>query len=254
MLTSLVNDLDLLGEDIVLVIDDYQFISSPAVHDAAAFLIEHAPINFHLLFASRSDPPLPITRLRGRGHTVELRASDLRFTSSEAAEFLNDVMGLGLDLGSVSVLAERTEGWIAGLQMAALSLRDRKYSDDFIRGFSGTNRYILDYLVEEVLAGQPAEIQNFLLCTSILERLSAPLCEAVLQVQNPADPISRASPSDCQQILERLDKANLFLVPLDEERKWYRYHHLFADLLRLRLEQAHPGLKRAAAPAGFRLV
>jgi LuxR family maltose regulon positive regulatory protein len=180
VLTSLINDLDVAGGEIALVLDDYQFIRSQAVHEAVAFLLEHCPRPFHLVIASRSDPPLPLARLRARGQTVELRTADLGFTELEAAQFLNDVMGLHLDAGSVAVLKERTEGWIAGLQMAALSMRNRKDVLGFIEGFSGTNRYILDYLLEEVLASQPPEIQRFLLYTSILERLTAPLCDAVL--------------------------------------------------------------------------
>ena len=180
VVTSLINDLDTASGEIVLVLDDYQFIKSQAVHEAVAFLLEHCPRTLHLVIASRSDPPLPLARLRARGQTVELRTADLRFTEPEAAQFLNDVMGLRLDAGSVAMLEERTEGWIAGLQMAALSMRDREDVRGFIEGFSGTNRYILDYLLEEVLAGQPPEIQRFLLDTSILERLTAPLCDAVL--------------------------------------------------------------------------
>src|SRR5512136_706157 len=183
VLTSLINDLDTAGEGIALVLDDYQFISSQAVHEQVAFMLEHCPKTFHLVIATRSDPPLPLARLRARGQTVELRAADLSFTEPEAAQFLNDGMGLRLDAGSVAALQERTEGWIAGLQMAALSMRDRKDIVGFIEGFSGTNRYILDYLLEEVLAGQSPEIQRFLLYTSILERLTAPLCEAVLEVE-----------------------------------------------------------------------
>ncbi|OGN93763.1 MAG: hypothetical protein A2Y88_11095 [Chloroflexi bacterium RBG_13_48_10] len=245
VLTSLVNDLDTTGREIVLVLDDYQFISSQAVHEEVAFLLEHCPNTFHLVIASRSDPPLPLVRLRARGKTVELRAADLRFTELEAAQFLNDVMGLRLNAGSIAVLEERTEGWITGLQMAALSMRDRKDVSSFIQGFSGTNRYILDYLLEEVLASQQPEIQRFLLYTSILERLTAPLCEAVL-VAGKLDGwiIDKLSANfqptnhlNCQSILEYLERANLFLVPLDDERIWYRYHHLFADLLKARLQQ-----------------
>jgi LuxR family maltose regulon positive regulatory protein len=178
---------------------------------------------------------------------VELRAADLRFTESEAAQFLNQVMGLHLDASSVAALAERTEGWVAGLQMAAISLRERQDVSRFIEGFSGTNRYILDYLLEEVLANQPPDIQAFLLCTSILERLSAPLCEIVLEFGRQKNQVisaifSRDSLLDCQAIIERLERGNLFLEPLDDERQWYRYHHLFADLLRHRLDQAYPGL------------
>jgi LuxR family maltose regulon positive regulatory protein len=250
ILTSLINDLDIAHQEIILVLDDYQFISSQAVHEAVAFLLEYCPNTFHLLVASRSDPLLPLARLRARGRTVELRAADLRFTESEAAQFLNGIMGLHLDAGSIAVLEERTEGWIAGLQMAALSMRDRADMTGFIEGFSGTNRYILDYLLEEVLASQPPEIQCFLLCTSILERLTAPLCDALLGVEKleswKVDRLSETfQPSDlpiCQQFLEYLERVNLFLVPLDDERQWYRYHHLFADLLRARLDQLYPGL------------
>ena len=246
VLTSLINDLDTAGREIVLVLDDYQFISSQAVHEAVAFLLEHCPDTFHLVIATRSDPPLPLARLRARGQTVELRAADLRFTEPEAAQFLNDVMGLRLDAGSVAVLEERTEGWIAGLQMAALSMRDREDVRGFIEGFSGTNRYILDYLLEEVLASQPPEIQRFLLYTSILERLTAPLCDAVLAndegSEREGDDRSTRSESlslrQSASILEYLERANLFLVPLDDERHWYRYHHLFADLLRTQLQKS----------------
>ena len=195
ILTCLINDLDAIDREFVLVLDDYHFINSQAVHDEVTFLLEHCPRTFHLVIATRSDPPLPLARLRARGQTVELRAAELGFTEPEAAQFLNDVMGLGLDAGSVAALEERTEGWIAGLQMASialqshLSMRDRGDASGFIEGFSGTNRYILDYLLEEVLAGQPPEIQRFLLHTSILERLTAPLCEAVLEVDMPAGSI-----------------------------------------------------------------
>jgi LuxR family maltose regulon positive regulatory protein len=262
VLTSLINDLDTIGREIALVLDDYQYMSSPAVHEELAFLLEHCPNTLHLVIASRSDPPLPLARLRARGQMVELRAADLRFTEPEAAQFLNEVMGLRLDEGSVSVLEERTEGWIAGLQMAAITLqaqlksqsalstRDRQDALGFIEGFSGTNRYILDYLLEEVLASQPPEMQCFLLCTSILERLTAPLCESVLEVEKlEGGIIGKLSATfqpfnllNCQPILEYLERANLFLVPLDNERQWYRYHHLFADLLRARLDQIYPGL------------
>jgi LuxR family transcriptional regulator, maltose regulon positive regulatory protein len=180
ILTQLINDLDTLHKDIILALDDYHFISNQVVHETVTFLLEHCPKTVHLIIVSRSDPPLPIARLRARGQTLELRAADLRFTEAEAAQFLNDVMGLGLDAASVAMLEERTEGWIAGLQMAALSMRDREDVPGFIKGFSGTNRYILDYLLEEVLASQSPETQRFLLRTSILERLTAPLCDALL--------------------------------------------------------------------------
>ena len=248
VLTSLVNDLDRLGREIALVLDDYQFISNPAVHAAVAFLLEHCPQSFHLLIATRSDPPLPLARLRGHDQVVELRAADLRFSVPEAAQFLNDVMGLHLEPAAVTALEERTEGWIAGLQMAALSMRDREDAAGFITGFSGTNRYILDYLLEEVLSGQSPEVQRFLLCTSILERLTAPLCEALLinAAGTKSQGDERATGSEARlagrsdSILEYLERANLFLVPLDDERTWYRYHQLFTDLLRARLKETHP--------------
>jgi len=197
-----------------------------------------------MVIDTRSDPQLPLARLRARGQTVELRAADLRFTEGEAAQFMNEVMGLDLEAGAVAALAERTEGWIAGLQMAALSMRDRKDVDEFIASFSGTNRYILDYLLEEVLAGEPPEIQRFLLDTSILERLTAALCDAVTGVREwKADSRDSASstPYDSQFILEYLDKANLFLAPQDDARTWYRYHQLFADLLRIQLQKSLGG-------------
>ena len=246
VLTSLINDLDTASEGIALVLDDYQFISSQAVHEEVAFLLEHCPKTFHLVIATRSDPPLPLARLRARGQTVELRAADLRFTEPEATQFLNDVMGLQLDARSVTMLAERTEGWIVGLQMAALSVRDREDVRGFIEGFSGTNRFILDYLLEEVLACQPPEIQRFLLYTSILERLTAPLCDAVLandggSKREGGDRLAQSAslfPDQSASVLEYLDRVNLFLVPLDDERIWYRYHHLFADLLCTQLQKS----------------
>jgi LuxR family maltose regulon positive regulatory protein len=245
VLTSLINDLAAASGEIALILDDYQFISSQKVHEQVAFLLEHMPEKLHLVIASRSDPALPLARLRARGQMAELRAADLRFTADEAARFLNEVMGLRLDASSVAVLEERTEGWIAGLQMAALSMRGREDAAGFIAGFSGTNRYILDYLMEEVLSGQPAEIQRFLLHTSILERLTAPLCDAVVAVGQEGEERggdSQPSALDARPMLAYLERTNLFLIPLDEERVWYRYHQLFADLLRARLLQAQPDL------------
>jgi LuxR family transcriptional regulator, maltose regulon positive regulatory protein len=244
ILTSLINDLDASSRALVLVLDDYQFVGSRAVHESVAFLVEHAPPNFHLVIASRSDPPLPLSKLRARGQTVELRAADLSFTEGEAGQFLNGVMGLGLDAVAIAALAGRTEGWIAGLQMAALSMREREDVPGFIDGFSGTNRYILDYLLEEVLTSQPAETQRFLLATSILERLTAPLCDALLghgdEEQGGQAPAAPDVPSagHSAAVLDYLERANVFLVPLDDERTWYRYHHLFADLLRAQLQRA----------------
>jgi LuxR family transcriptional regulator, maltose regulon positive regulatory protein len=246
ILTGLINDLDVAQKEIILVLDDYHFISSQTVHEQMTFLLEHCPNTLHLVVATRSDPPLLLPRLRARNKTVELRSADLRFTELEAAQFLNDVMGLHLDSSSIAVLEERTEGWIAGLQMAALSMRDREDVPGFIKGFSGTNRYILDYLLEEVLAGQSLEIQRFLLCTSILDRLTAALCDAILvndegsKTGNDVRSTGLAALSlhGSAFILEYMERANLFLVPLDDERQWYRYHHLFADLLQTQLQKS----------------
>lgn len=226
VMTGLINDLEATGKEIVLVLDDYHLINSPVLHEALIFLLEHCPGTLHLLIATRSDPPLPLARLRARAQTVELRASDLRFTSAEAAQFLNDVMGLHLNEDAIEALEKRTEGWIAGLQMAALSMRDRRDIDTFIREFAGTNRFIMDFMLEEVLAREPQAVQDFLLQTAILTRLSGPLCDALTGSHNGS------------QMLEKLEKDNLFVVPLDEERQWYRYHHLFADLLQARLLQS----------------
>ncbi len=234
IMISLINEIDSTRNEMILVLDDYQTISNREVHDAVAFLLEYCPLNLHLLIATRSDPPLPFARLRARDQMIELRSADLRFNETEAAQFLNDMMGLRLDATSIAVLEERTEGWIAGLQMAALSMHDRQDISGFIKGFSGTSRYILDYLLEEVLACQPAEIQRFLLSTSILERLTAPLCEAIVGTLERSNvPTVKRS----NEILEYLERSNLFLVPLDDERRWYRYHQLFAELLQNRLRQ-----------------
>jgi LuxR family maltose regulon positive regulatory protein len=212
---------------------------------ALAFLLNHLPPQMHLVIATRADPPLPIARLRARGQLTELRLTDLRFTLDEAAEFLNQVMGLELSADDVAVLASRTEGWVSGLQMAAVSMQGREDAARFIQAFTGSDRYILDYLLEEVLHRQPDGIQTFLLQTAILDRLTAPLCDAVigdwrLEIGDHAQyPISNLQ---SQTILEHLESSNLFIVPLDNERRWYRYHRLFADLLRQRLHQRYPEL------------
>lgn len=220
----------LASEDqkIILVLDDYHLIEAQPIHKALNFWLENAPPQVHTVVITREDPPVPLARLRVRNQLTELRAADLRFTESEATQFLNNIMGLRLDAKSVALLEGRTEGWAAGLQMAALSMQNRKDIDGFIKSFSGTNRFILDYLLEEVLANQPPKIQRFLLRTSILRRLSAPLCNALLDVDDEAT-----------AILKYLEQANLFLLPLDDKRSWYRYHHLFADLLKARLQQTH---------------
>lgn len=241
VLTSLINDLDAAKGEIVLVLDDYQLINNRDVHEAVVFLLEHSPEKFHLVIATRSDPPLPLSRLRARAQTVELRAADLRFSASEAGEFLNEVMGLQLEPAAVAALEERTEGWIAGLQMAAISMRDRKDVIRFVEGFSGTNRYILDYLLEEVLAHQPSETQRFLLYTSILERFTASLCDAILESGEAPQAKGHSEWSSSRQ-LDTLERENLFLVALDDDRTWFRYHHLFSDLLKARLQQTFPTL------------
>lgn len=250
ILTSLINDLESINMDIALVLDDYQMIKNQSVHEQVIFLLDHQPATFHLIIATRSDPPLPLPRLRVHGQVVEFRAADLRFTELEAAQFLNDTMSLSLDERSVAILEQRTEGWIAGLQMAALSMRDRKDVHGFIEGFSGTNRFILDFLLEEVLANQPAQIQQFLLYTSILERLTAPLCEALLEwveKLNCKDKEGITQPEllsldQSSSVIKYLEQENLFLISLDDESTWFRYHHLFADLLRARLQQTQPDL------------
>jgi LuxR family maltose regulon positive regulatory protein len=237
VLATVINGLAERAGPVVLVLDDCHHITADPVHDALLFLLDHLPPHVHLVIATRTDPPWPLARLRSRQEMTELRAGDLRFTPEETACFLNDVMGLGLSAEDVTALDRRTEGWIAGLQMAALSMRGRDDTEAFIQAFSGSHRYILDYLVEEVLDRQEDEIQAFLLQTSVLDRLTAPLCDAVLAGE--AGDASQ-TPSDSQAVLTHLERANLFLIPLDDERRWYRYHHLFADLLRRRFERMYP--------------
>jgi ATP/maltotriose-dependent transcriptional regulator MalT len=233
VLTALLNDLTTLPDPFILILDDYHLIEAQAVNQALAYLVEHLPPQMHLVVATREDPQLPLARLRARGQVTELRAADLRFTPAEAADFLTQVMGLPLSAEDIALLSGRTEGWIAGLQLAALSLQGQPDRTRFIQSFTGSHQFVLDYLVEEVLHQQPQRLQTFLLRTSILERLCGPLCEAV--VLDPATP--------GQATLEALDRANLFLVPLDNERRWYRYHHLFAEVLRQRLH-----LRAVSAP------
>ena len=228
LLAALLNELAALPGEVVLVLDDYHLIDAKPIDEALSFLLAHLPPRLHLVVATREDPPLPLARLRARGHLTELRAADLRFTTSEAAEFLNAAMGLDLAAGEIAALADRTEGWIAGLQLAALSLQGHHTPASFVASFTGSHHFVLDYLVEEVLHRQPASVQAFLLHTSILDRLCGSLCDAVLR-----DPAAAG-----QATLEHLERANLFLVPLDDERRWYRYHHLFAELLRQRLHQS----------------
>ncbi len=227
ILAALLNEITAFPDNFVLVLDDYHVIDAKAIDQALTFLLEHQPPQMHLVIATREDPQLPLARLRARDQLTELRATDLRFTSSEAAEFLNQGMGLNLSAEDVTALEARTEGWIVGLQLAAISLQGQQDATGFITSFTGSHHFVLDYLVEEVLQQQPESIQTFLLRTSILDRLCGSLCDVVL-----------LTPSGTgQATLEYLEHANLFLVPLDNERRWYRYHHLFADLLRQRLQQ-----------------
>ncbi len=228
VLTTLINQIAAIPDNIIHIFDDYHLVDNQTVHDALDFLLEHMPPQMHVVLVTREDPLLPLSRLRARCQLTELRAADLRFSSSEAAEFLNQVMGLSLSADDVTALENRTEGWIAGLQLAALSLRGQADQSNLVRSFTGSNRYVLDYLIEEVLQHQPESLQSFLLQTSILSRLTGPLCDAL------------TGQHGSQETLEILESANLFLIPMDNERQWYRYHHLFANLLRQRLDQTLP--------------
>ncbi|MEO8394762.1 MAG: LuxR C-terminal-related transcriptional regulator, partial [Chloroflexota bacterium] len=231
ILTALLNEVTTLTNNFVLVLDDYHVIDAQAVDKALSFLLEHLPPQMHLVIATRQDPQLPLARERARGQLTELRVADLRFSDAEAAEFLNQAMGLNLSAQDTDALETRTEGWIAGLQLAAISLQGHQAPSRFIQSFTGSHHFVLDYLVEEVLQQQPESVQNFLLRTSILDRLCSGLCDAVV-----LDPSVSG-----QEALAYLEHANLFIVPLDNERRWYRYHHLFADLLRQRLQQSEQG-------------
>ena len=229
ILTPLINRLNASPNPIILVLDDYHLIEATAIHKALSFLIDHQPVPLHLVIAARADPPLPLSRLRARDQLLELRQSDLRFTPDEAAQFLAQVIGQPLAEADTSALTTRTEGWVAGLQLAAVSLRGQtpQQVSAFIHAFTGSDRFVVDYLGEEVLAHQPADIQSFLLQTSILDRMTGPLCDVI------------TGHRDSTAVLEALDRANLFIVPLDNERRWYRYHRLFADLLQRQLIQTH---------------
>ncbi len=239
LVTALVNELATQPDQMLLVLDDYHLVEAPPVHASLGFLLEHRPPGLLLALTSRADPPLGLARLRARGRLAELRAADLRFTAEEAAALLHAAVGPDLPEAAVAALTARTEGWVAGLQLAGLSLRGQADVVGFVASFSGSHRYVLDYLAEEVLDRQPDEVREFLLATSVLERLSGPLCEAV------------TGRSDGQALLEQVERANLFLQPLDEVRGWWRFHQLFADLLRARLQQQQPKrvpeLHRAAA-------
>jgi LuxR family transcriptional regulator, maltose regulon positive regulatory protein len=227
-LTALLNDLHALSNDVVLVLDDYHVIDARDVHDGIAFLLEHLPPQIHLVIAGRADPAFPLARMRARGRLAEIRAADLRFTPGEAAAYLNEVAGLGLGTPDIAALEERTEGWIAALQLAALSVQGHEDVSGFIARFAGNDRYIVDYLVEEVLQHQSDPARDFLLHTAVLDRLTGPLCDAV------------TGRDDGSRMLVALERSNLFLVPLDDRREWYRYHHLFTDVLRARLLSEQP--------------
>jgi LuxR family maltose regulon positive regulatory protein len=247
ILVALLNSLGTWQANVALVLDDYHLIDTPAIHQALAFLLDHQPPHMHLVLISRADPPLPLSRLRARGELTELRVADLRFGPEETAAFLATAMGVSLSAEAVAALEQRTEGWIAGLQFAALAMRDRTDQDGFIAAFTGSNRFVVDYLVEEVLHHLPRHLHTFLLETSILDRLCGPLCDAVLGVggsgldePGEANSTNTYHPQSTTQaysqlLLQELERANLFLVPLDDERYWYRYHPLFAEVLRSRL-------------------
>ncbi|MEZ4656657.1 MAG: LuxR C-terminal-related transcriptional regulator [Caldilineaceae bacterium] len=233
LMTTLINEMAAAPNHILLVLDDYHLLDAKAIDEGLAFLIEHLPPQLHLVITTREDPNLPLTRLRARGQMTEIRAADLRFTPDEAADFLNRTMGLTLAPTQVAALEARTEGWIAGIQLAALSMQGRDDLVGFIQAFAGDNRYIGDYLAEEVLQRQPERVRNFLLQTAMLDRLCGPLCDAV------------TGQNDGKTMLTMLERANLFVVPLDDQRQWYRYHHLFADLLYARALEAQPDQVRS---------
>lgn len=230
ILTAILNEISECPEDFILVLDDYHVIVEKSVHDAVELLIDQMPPKMHLVILSRADPPLPLSRLRVRRQMVEVRASDLRFTKDEAALFFNDSMSLDLTNEEIEVLESKTEGWVAGLQLAGLSLEGRSDRSEFVASFSGSNRYIIDYLIDEVISRQTKELQIFLCQTSILDSLSAPLCDAITGV------------SGSNEVLRGLESANLFIIPQDDQRNLYRYHHLFAEFLRQRLNESQPEL------------
>jgi LuxR family maltose regulon positive regulatory protein len=233
LLTALLNEIAAVTDKFVLILDDYHAVDSRAVDHALAFMLEHLPSQMHLVIATREDPHLPLARLRARGQLTELRAADLRFTPAEAAEFLNQVMGLNLKDADIAALETRTEGWIAGLQLAGISMQDREDIPGFIQAFTGSHRFVLDYLVEEVLQRQPDDIHSFLLKTAILDRLSGSLCNAVTGRED-------GGHQDGKGMLETLERGNLFIIPLDDQRLWYRYHPLFAEVLQARLLGEQP--------------
>ncbi len=239
VLTSLINEFDQLADRLVLVLDDYHLVDDAAIHEAVGFLIEHLPAQVCLVIATRTDPPLPLHRLRARGQLAEIRLRELRFDRDETRSLLEGMLGRPFAAADLAALDNRVEGWAAGLQMAALSMQGREDIAGFVASFSASHRYIMDYLSEEIFAGRPPAVQTFLLKTSILERLCEPLCEAVLAEEAPVQQAGEG-PATAGQMLAYLERLNLFLLPLDDERRWYRYHRLFAGLLRQRLRQVLP--------------
>ncbi|MBZ0297882.1 MAG: helix-turn-helix transcriptional regulator, partial [Anaerolineae bacterium] len=239
ILTALLNEIVTFPDDFFLVLDDYHLTDARPIDDALIFLLEHLPPRMHLVITTREDPNLPLARLRARRQLTELRAADLRFAPSEASAFLNQVMGLNLSAEDIDALETRTEGWVAGLQLAAISMQSHQDVSGFIRAFAGDNHYIVDYLIEEVLARQPEPVRNFLLQTAILDQMTGSLCDAVTGQQ------------EGKARLEALNRGNFFLIPLDDRHHWYRYHHLFAEVLRMYLmtEQSDqvPGLHLRAS-------
>jgi len=221
----LINEILSISQNFLLVLDDFHLIKSNEVLKLVSYLLEHIPGNIHIVILTRSDPALSVSRLRSQHQLVELRSSDLSFSANDISILFNKKLKLGLSIDDVYALETKTEGWIAGLQLTALSMKGREDISKFIQDLKGDNRYIMDYLMEEVLKIQPDDIKEFLLQTSILEQMAASLCNSVLKR------------NDCQMILEALEKNNMFVIPLDRERTWYRYHHLFAELLKLRLHQ-----------------
>ncbi|MCX6001818.1 MAG: LuxR C-terminal-related transcriptional regulator [Chloroflexi bacterium] len=233
IINLLANQLASIPEPFVIVLDDFHVINTEVISKIVSYLMEHLPYQIHLILVTRIDPPLPLSRLRVRNQLMDIRADQLRFTHDEIAAFLNDIMGLKLSADDLSAIEARTEGWIAGLQLAALSMQSSKDIHGFVSAFTGSHHYVMDYLVEEVLRLQPKMVGDFLMQTSILDHICGPLCESVIDV----DP---EGPVDGQAMLESLERMNLFVIPLDDERRWYRYHHLFADVLKKRLEQHYP--------------
>lgn len=234
ILTSLINEFAEITDKLIFVFDDYHLIEAQPIHDALSFLLENMPPQMHLVIATREDPHLPLSRLRAGGQLTELRAADLRFTSSEAAEFLNQVMGLDLSTEDIAALESRTEGWIAGLQLVAISLQGQEDATSFIKSFTGSHRLVLDYLIEEVLEQQSESVQTFLLKTAILERMNGSLCDAVrfgfTETPSSSKGTAVTGQDDGQQILKYLEQANLFIVPLDNERRWLPYHYPYRHL------------------------